>query len=53
MRPMWRELNRGCGVVVLPDLQLWVWWGGGEPTRALWRLTRSGVCVTWATVGEA
>jgi hypothetical protein len=33
------------------ELELVVFWGGGEPTRAMWRW--AGRLAAWAEVGEA
>jgi len=35
------------------DLELLVWWGGGEPTRAAWVWSQTGRVMGWAGVGEA
>lgn len=34
-------------------LELLVFWGGGEPTRAVWRWARTGRVACWAAVGLA
>lgn len=49
----WHDLPLDHGVLELPGpgLQLLVWWGGGVPTRAVWRW--SGRVASWAAVGEA
>lgn len=59
----WRDLDSTTGVLQLdgrasnavekgePVLELAVFWGGGEPTRAVWRW--AGRVASWATVGEA
>jgi len=33
-------------------LELLVWWGGGEPTRAVWFWSQTGRVMGWAGVGE-
>lgn len=35
------------------DVELLVWWGGGEPTRAAWLCSQSGRVMGWAAVGVA
>lgn len=35
------------------ELELLVWYGGGEPTRAAWVWSQSGAIAGWAVVGEA
>jgi hypothetical protein len=35
------------------ELELAVWWGGGEPTRAAWLWSQTGRVASWAVVGEA
>jgi len=35
------------------DLELLVFWNGGEPTRAVWLWSQSGRVAGWAAVGEA
>ncbi len=49
----WRHLGRGYGALDLGAVELVLWWGGGEPTRALWRFPASGEVAGWADVGEA
>jgi hypothetical protein len=34
-------------------LELRVWWGGDEPTRAAWIWRETGKVAGWAEVGEA
>ena len=34
-------------------LELLVWWGGGEPTRAVWFWSQTGRVMGWAGVGVA
>jgi len=43
--------ERGISAASPPPLELLVYWGGGEPTRAVW-LWR-GAIAGWAAVGEA
>lgn len=61
----WHHLSTGHGVLEIahgspfapalvgqsrpPPIELLVWWGGGEPTRAAWLWT--GRVAAWATVG--
>lgn len=35
------------------EVELQLWWGDGERTRALWLLSQSGRALGWAVVGEA
>jgi hypothetical protein len=65
----WWTIGPGCGVLeidyrasiavekseVAPalELELLVYWGGGEPTRAVWLLSQTGRVMGWAGVGEA
>ena len=35
------------------DLELVLWYGGGEPTRAAWLWSQSGRVAWWAVVGQA
>jgi hypothetical protein len=65
----WFQLGRGHGVIELDyspsnegeksepparlELELLVWWGGGEPSRAVWIWSQTGRVAGWAVVGEA
>jgi len=54
----WYDLDPDRGVLELDgperlDLELVLWWGDGERTRALWLLSQSGRALGWAAVGEA
>jgi hypothetical protein len=61
----WHHLGPGHGVLEIdygptsevakgePELELVVYWGGGEPTRAVWLWSQSGAIAAWAVVGEA
>jgi hypothetical protein len=35
------------------ELELHVYWGGGEPSRAVWLWSQTGRVAGWAAVGEA
>jgi hypothetical protein len=35
------------------ELELHVYWGGGEPSRAVWLWSQRGWVAGWAAVGEA
>lgn len=35
------------------ELELMLFWGGGEPTRAVWLWSKTGQRVAWAPVGQA
>lgn len=35
------------------ELELLVFWGGGEPTRAVWLWSQTGELAAWAAVGVA
>ena len=39
--------------VIALNLELLVFWGGGEPTRAVWFWSQTGRVMGWAAVGEA
>jgi hypothetical protein len=52
------DLTDGTGVLELPgpdrlELELLIWWGDGEPTRAAWLWSQTGRLAGWAAVGEA
>lgn len=55
------DIGEGLAVLELPDhpgpdrveLELLVWWGGGEPTRAAWVWSQTGRVAGWAEVGVA
>ena len=61
----WHHLGPGEGVLEIDydasnevakaelELELAVYWGGGEPTRAVWLWSQSGAIAGWAAVGEA
>ncbi len=54
----WWTLGFGHGVLELPgpwllEMELLVWWGGGEPTRAAWVWSQTGAVASWASVGRA
>jgi hypothetical protein len=54
----WHYLSLGHGVLELPgpdrlELELAVYWGPGEPTRAVWLWSQTGTIAGWAAVGEA
>lgn len=53
----WYCLEEGLGVLELPglagfELELAVWWGGGEPTRAAWLWSQTGSFVWWCGGGQ-
>ena len=60
-RMNWHDLDPDCGVLQIPpalgrdreELELRIWWGGGEPTRAVWLWSQTGRVAGWAAVGEA
>jgi hypothetical protein len=35
------------------ELELMLWWGAGEPTRAAWLWSQTGEVAAWAAIGEA
>jgi hypothetical protein len=58
----WHDLAPDHGVLELlvspltdrgPDLELLIWWGGGEKTRAAWVWSPTGRVAGWALVGVA
>ena len=54
----WWTLGFGHGVLELSgpwlrEMELLVWWGGDEPTRAAWVWSQTGAVVHWASVGRA
>lgn len=57
----WHDLDPGHAVLELPqatgrdrvELELHVYWGGGEPSRAVWLWSESGRIAWWSAVGEA
>lgn len=61
----WYDVDPGRGVLEIEyepsnepakaevDLELAVYWGGGERTRAAWLLSQDGRVLAWAVVGEA
>jgi len=60
-RMNWHDLDPGHVVLELPEspgrdrveLELHVFWDGGEPTRAVWLWSQSKRIAGWAVVGEA
>lgn len=68
-RMNWHDLGPGHGVLEIDygpsnevekseppaslELELLVWWGGGEPSRAVWIWSQTGRVAGWADVGEA
>ena len=60
----WYDLDPDRGVLELDgspsstarvgaEIELLIWWGGGERTRGLWLHSQTGRALGWATVGEA
>lgn len=63
----WWTIGPGCGVLEIDyrptiavgkseppaELELRVYWGGGEPTRAVWLWSQTGRVMGWAGVGVA